>query len=329
MDNQWRVKIEQLRRAFLYFASLKKRRLTSVGIHTTTRCNGRCRTCNIWKKKKKVDITIKAVKSILTDETPSTQYFLSGGEVLLHPEYEKILELFKDKNFILLSNGILADKLIKTVKKFRIKRVVLSFDGVGKTYERVRGVDNFENLHRLLHQLKEICTVSLNFTINPLNNKKEEILKADRFAKNHGVYLALGIYNNPEYFDTTLPMMKIPNLAPLRSYPLNQYLSLYNQWLKGKLFSPCLSIRNSCTILPNGDVSLCEGKNIILGNLNQRTLKEIWENPKTQRMQDKFLSCNDCWLICQKPMDIVSWNLIKLIPKKLLPDRLKEFSPVS
>ena len=123
--------------------------------------------------------------------------------------------------------------------------------------------------------------------------------------------------------------MKIPNLDGLKSYPLGKYLSLYNKWLSGKFRLPCLSVRNSAVVLPDGKVSLCQGKNIILGNLNQKTLKEIWENPKTKRMQDKFLSCNDCWLICQKPMDIVSWDLIKLIPKKLLPNQLQKFSSAS
>lgn len=310
------VKIEQIRRGFIYFKSLQGRRATSVSIYTTTRCNGRCRTCHIWKKKKE-DIAIRAVKNILKGETPGTQYFLGGGEFLLHPEYEKILALFKNKNFVLLTNGILADQLIKTVKRHKVKRVVLSFDGVGKTYERVRGIDNFENISKLINRLKKICILSLNYTINPLNNGKDEILKADQFAKKHSLYLSFGIYDNPEFFETSLKKMKIPNLKGLRPYPLGKYLTCYNQWLEGKFRLLCLTIRNSPAILPNGDVSLCQGKNIILGNLNKRSLQEIWLSPKTQQKQDKFLSCNDCWLLCQKPMDIVTFDLLKLLPKKL------------
>ena len=310
MKNLIWVKIEQLRRGLIYFKSLKNRSVTSVGIYTTTRCNSRCRTCYIWKKKKKEDISIKALKNILKDEVSGTQYFLSGGEVLLHPKYEKILELFKDKNFILLSNGILADKLIKAVKKHKIKRVALSFDGVGKTYERVRGVDNFENFHRLLHQLKKICTVSLNFTINPLNNKKSEIAKALQFAQKHKIYLALGIYNKVEYFETKLSKMRIPNLSTFKKpYPLNRYLSLYNKWLDGSLQIPCLSIRNSVVVLPNGNVSLCVGKNVIIGNVNKQSLKKVWKNKITSDLQDRYLNCHDCWLICQKPMDIVVYDV--------------------
>lgn len=325
MKDKFLVTFEQIRRGCIYFLSLKNRSITSVGIYTTNRCNSRCKTCNIWQKRKKEDISLKAIKNILDKDNFATQYFLSGGEFILHPEHEKILKLFSGKNYILLSNGILSKKLISLVKKYTIKRVVLSFDGVGETYTNVRGVDNFDNLHWLIHELKKICTVSLNFTINPLNNKKGEIFKAERFAQEHEVYLALGIYDLPEYFESQLPKTKIPKLLPQRKYPLNKYLSYYNQWVEKKYTCPCLSIRNSCMILPDGSMSLCQGKNIIVGNVNQHNLQKIWNGKLSRQKQDEFLGCQDCWLLCQKPMDIFAWDIIQHIPTKLRPGKLRKF----
>lgn len=324
MKDYLSVKTEQLRRGLVYFLSLKNRSASTVAITATTYCNSRCEICHIWKKKEKINISLKAVDNILKDEFPFTQYFLTGGEFILHPQSEEIIKKFKNKNYILLSNGIWSKKLLDIVKKHKVPRVILSFDGVGKTYLRVRGVNNFDNLHKLIHELKKICAVSLNYTINPLNNAKKEILLADRFAKKHNVYLSFGIYDNPSFFDTTMAKTEIPpDVGSLRPYPLGKYLSSYNQWFAGKYKIPCLGIRNSCLILPNGDVTLCQGKNIVLGNLNRRTLKEIWGNSKTKRKQDELLNCHACWLLCQKPMDIVASDLLKLVPRQILPDKLR------
>lgn len=324
------LKIEQFRRGLVYFVSLKKRRVSTVGISATMKCNSRCQICNIWQKKARVDISLKAVDNILKDDFPGTEYYLTGGEFILHPKCEEIIQKVKGKNYVLLSNGILSSKLIEVVKRNRVPRVGLSFDGVGKTYYKVRGVNNFNNLHCLIHELKKICTVSLNFTINPLNNQKKEILLADKFARDHGIYISYGIYDHPSFFDTILPRTRVPDIQKLRSYPFNRYLLLYNQWLSGRYLLPCFSVRNSCVILPNGDVNICHGKDIVLGNVNKKTLKEIWESPKTKQLQQEFLRCNGCWLLCQRPMDILTWDLLKLLPKQLLPNQYKEFlEPVS
>jgi MoaA/NifB/PqqE/SkfB family radical SAM enzyme len=314
MKNELMVTAEQIRRGAIYLQSLRNRSITSVGIYSTTRCNSKCAICSIWKKPVIQDISIKAIKNILKKDNVGTQYFLSGGEFILHPQYKEILKLFKNKNYILLSNGILSRKLIDTVNDFKIKRVVLSFDGLGETYKRVRGVDNFDNIHSLIHDLIKICTVSLNYTINPLNNKKSDILKAEKFAKEHGVYLALGIYNTPEFFDSVLKETNIPKLPINKPYPLNRYLSLYNQWRLGNYKIPCLSIRNSCMVLPDGRVSLCQGKNIFLGNLNKFSLQTIWKKSLTKERQNKYRNCNQCWLLCQKPMDIFVNDVFNLIP---------------
>jgi len=326
MNSQIIIKLEQIRRGYLYLMSLKDRKVTSVNIYATSRCNGRCRICHIWKKKNNEDIALGTIKNILKCENPGTQYFLSGGEFIMHPQYEEILNLFRDKNYILLSNGILSKRLLETVKKYKVRRVVLSFDGLGKTYAKVRGIDNFDNLHELIHQLNKICNVSLNYTINPLNDTFREISAANKFANEHRVYLALGIYDTPEYFDTSLSRTKLPSKLPKRPYPLNKYLTLYNKWLNGQVKIPCLGIRNSCTVFPNGDVSLCYGKNIIIGNIVKKSLKEIWESKKTQKKQDKYVTCTKCWLICQKPMDIFIWDIINLLPKRLIPANFKNIS---
>lgn len=325
MKDSLLVKVEQFRRGLTYFISLEKRRVSSVGITATTRCNSRCKICHIWEKKEKTDISMKAIDNILKDDFSGTQYFLTGGEFILHPKCEEIIQKFKGKSYTLLSNGILADKLLEIVRRNKVPRVALSFDGIGKTYLKVRGVDNYENLHNLIHELKKVCIVSLNYTINPLNNAKKEILLADNFAKKHGIYLSFGIYDNPSFFDTTMPKTKIPNIDKLRSYPLGKYLSLYNPWLHGEYRLPCFGVRNNCLIMPNGDVSLCAGKDIIVGNLNKKSLKEIWEAPETRHKQDELVECNDCWLLCQKPMDIVTWDILKLLPGWLLPNKYNKF----
>lgn len=56
-----------------------------------------------------------------------------------------------------------------------------------------------------------------------------------------------------------------------------------------------------------------------LGNLNEATLDEILEAQTTKLLLKRNLYCNQCWLNCQRPFDIlVTQTLRTLFPLTLL-----------
>lgn len=297
---------------FIY--GIARRKLKNIVIYTTDRCNSKCKTCFIWKKQPKTDIPVAVVEKILNDETSKGAIFkITGGEFLLHPKYREILLLLNELGveYQLFSNGSLADRLIETVREFKIKEVAISCDGVGEKYKEIRGIDDFENIIKITDDLQNETSITLNYTISPLNSKSD-LKQVINFANTKNIKLVVGVFGNLEYFDVKMQKREAYNLDGVSTKCLrapkgfvNKYIELYNKWVRGEYKIPCLNIRSQAAVYPNGEVHLCEGKNLVLGNLSKKSLKNIWNSEKTIQLQKQNKNCNACFLICQRPIDVV------------------------
>ena len=69
--------------------------LTSLMIYSTTSCQSRCKHCSIWKKTTE-NLNLVDIIRIMNSKcvTKSTIVGLEGGEFILHPEADNILEWF-------------------------------------------------------------------------------------------------------------------------------------------------------------------------------------------------------------------------------------------
>lgn len=291
-----------------------------VTIFITERCNSKCKTCGIWKKKNPSDMPMELFQRIIDDIPKGVHINITGGEPLLHPKIDEMIQLLskRKRSYTLFSNGILSEKLLELVRNAGVKKLILSCDGPRETYKRIRGVDNYDNIVRIVDELKDEINVSIDFTMNPLNSK-EDLIEVKKFCDSRGVYLGIGVYDNPEYFDTMMKKRELYDADGIAFYPANRYIRLYNSWLRGDLRLPCYSIRFSCVVLPQGDVMMCQGKKIILGNLNKRPLSEIWEHARRSKIFEKYKDCNGCWILCQRSYDVALAIVMKsLIPRAIL-----------
>lgn len=295
-----------------------------IPIFTTNRCNSRCRTCNIWKKKPKTDLDPRIIKGILGGKVVSrySMLELTGGEFILHPEYREILSLLNHARinwYVLLSNSILANQLINTVREYGVKNISLSLDGPPGTYEETRGVDNYSNVEKVVKELSgDNVRISIDYTVSPLNSR-DDLKHVMRFCARYGVALNVGYYTNVEYYDAQEPPDKLYNVQDLMSDP---YHRLYPIWASGNLKMPCLSIFLRPVIRPNGDVELCESRETKLGNLYEQNLEEIWSSKRTRMLQRRYVSCNACWLDAQRGFDIsIISTLMSFVPSSYL-DRI-------
>jgi len=263
---------------------------------------------------------VELFDSIINDIPNGVYINITGGEPLLHPKIDEILALLSErkKSYTLFSNGILAEKLVNTVRSTSVNSLIVSCDGPKETYNRVRGVDNYNNIVRIVDELKGEVNVSIDFTMNPLNTK-EDLIKVKRFCDSRGIYLGVGVYDRPDYFDTTMKKEELYEADGLASHPVDRYIRLHNVWLGNNLRLPCYSIRFSCAILPQGDVLMCLGKRIVLGNLNKHPFSKIWEYSKRSGILQKYKDCNGCWLLCQRSYDVGLAIVMKsLIPRAIL-----------
>ena len=201
----------------------RHKKLASLMIYATDRCDSACKHCLIWAKRPPVvlpkDVIFEMVKSKCV--TKHTKVGLEGGEFLLHPQALEILEWFSvnHPNFDLLSNGLQPEKLIRAVKQFPPQRLWISLDGEPDTYRNMRGKDGYDKVLQVIEQLQPIVPVSVMFTLSPYNDF-EDLKHVAAVAEKHAVDLRIGIYNNIDFFDTihkahALEVGSKKNSAPL------------------------------------------------------------------------------------------------------------------
>lgn len=308
--------------------AVRQRRLQTIAILVTDRCMSRCRHCFIWNKKDNNDLSPEVIrKQILESDVvgPDTYFELTGGEFLDHPRYEDILALFSESghDYMMLTNGMYPEKAIEAVRKYKVPNLYMSLDGLGDTYKKVRGVDCADNVVGIIDELKDEVPIYLGYTICPWNSV-EDLEAVKRLCEEKGIEFFIGAYQNPEFFDTTKPGGKIPEEH--EPY-LSEFMRLHNPWMDKRVKIPCWNINTKCYIMGSGEVHLCQQKSLVLGNLHEKSLGEIWDSPEVREIHKKYRECNDCWLACNRPFDAqLAYAGTSFMPRPLLKRWLGDYT---
>lgn len=254
---------------------------------------------------------------------------LEGGEFVLHPQADDILEWFHKNhpNYTLLSNGLHPQKVIDMAKCYRPKHLYLSLDGDRDTYRNMRGVDGYDKVLKVIEELKDEIPVSLMFCLSPFNSFKDMAYTID-IARKYGIDIRIGIYGTMAYFDTKADMVQTNGKEYVSQIPANihdtqenfDFVALYDQWRSGNLRLRCHSITNSLVVHPDGNVPLCQNLDIILGNIKEKSLDEIFNSPESIATQCRYSKeCNGCWINFHRKYDIILLrNLEKILPKTVI-----------
>jgi MoaA/NifB/PqqE/SkfB family radical SAM enzyme len=98
------------------------------------------------------------------------------------------------------------------------------------------------------------------------------------------------------------------------------FLVLYDEWRKKKVKLNCYSILDSVVILPNGDVPICQNLDVILGNVNEKSLDEIFNSrASADKQKDYCHNCNQCWISFHRKYDVVLYRTMeKFFPKSII-----------
>jgi len=166
------------------------------------------------------------------------------------------------------------------------------------------------------------------FTLTPFNDFSDLQHVAD-VCTHHGIDLRVGIYNNMEYFDTTVKSNQAQSLSfqvadiplSIKNFPENyDFVSLYTQFRAGNLLLQCRSITDSIVIYPTGDIPLCQNKHITLGNVFNQPLHAIINSKQTRAIHRHHKNhCNQCWVNFHRKYDIVFFrSLEKILPKPII-----------
>ncbi len=294
----------------------RHKRLASLMLYATSRCQSRCRHCSIWQKPHE-DLTLQEIAAIVGSRcvTPRTVVGLEGGEFILHPQADAILTWFDTHHpcYTLLTNGLATERIADAVARHRPARLYVSLDGPRDTYLRMRGTDGYDAVRRTVRACKECVPVSLMFCLSPWNSS-DDLRHVVSVAREEAIDVRIGIYGTLSFFDTHAGLLEadpdrfaatIPDCVRTTQENFD-YLALYGEWRNGRLRLPCRSISSQLVVHSNGNVPLCQNLDVVLGNIRQNSLDAIFNAAASCATQRRYCNaCNGCWINYHRKYDII------------------------
>ncbi|MBE9466863.1 MAG: radical SAM protein [Bacteroidetes bacterium] len=335
---------DYLKRGLLFTNNVVRpshKKISTLMLYSTDLCNSKCLHCHIWEKRPIQHLPFEKIVEIMNSKciTKDTTVGMEGGEFILHPECDKILDWFSKNHpkYDLLTNCLSPEKVIAAVKNYKMQRLYISLDGLAETYKYMRGVDGFDKVIKVIEECKDIIPISLMFTLTPYNNF-EDLKDVIKISKKYDIDLRIGIYNNIDFFDTKEAAHTKEFRDKIKTADINKdfrkavpdevkstsenydFLMLYEEWRNGNTNLKCHSILDSIVIHPNGNVPICQNLSTKLGNVYENSLDEIFNSPETIKLQKQHTkSCNKCWINFHRKYDVVLLRSFeKLMPKKII-----------
>ncbi|VVS91816.1 aldolase-type tim barrel [Desulfoluna spongiiphila] len=138
-------------------------RLTECWIHLTDHCNLSCRHCLFsCSPNTRKSLSFEEVEALYrsTEALGTETYYITGGEPLLHPDFERICRLLLSKEttrLAILTNGLLLPdhlEFLGTLPKDRL-HFQISVDGLEENHDAMRGRGAFNRLLSIFNLLSE------------------------------------------------------------------------------------------------------------------------------------------------------------------------------
>jgi radical SAM protein with 4Fe4S-binding SPASM domain len=271
--------------------------------NVTLKCNLKCSHCYINAKEKSLpdELSTDAAKMLIHQITEVSRplLILSGGEPLLREDIFEIIRYGADRGLRMGmgSNGMLIDdEVTRRLEDARMGTVAISLDSsIPERHDEFRGVKGcWEHAINAIKSLKNSrIQVQVNCTVTPQNyDEVDDImsLAEDLGVENFHLFFLVPTGRGTDIEDITPRMyedMITSTLAKTTKYKLNikpscapQFMRVAKQkgvdmsrWVRG-----CMAGLYYCRIYPSGEVTPCPYMPLNLGNVRERSFRDIWFN---------------------------------------------------
>jgi MoaA/NifB/PqqE/SkfB family radical SAM enzyme len=142
------------------------------------RCNLNCKSCYAKTHDKSLDIglvkdILEIVGRVKVQQKDMSVIYLSGGEPLLHPQFDDILEFVSKKvnSITILTNGLLIPQIVKDLEKYSDSLCVqVSLDGDRSVNDSIRGKGVYDRAVEALYKLEQHKIKHwISYTVSALN----------------------------------------------------------------------------------------------------------------------------------------------------------------
>lgn len=307
----------------------------SVNLLLTTRCNSRCRSCDLWRLKESDILTLDDLSRLAIElRALGVPYLtIAGGEPLLRRDIVEIVALFSQAGLMLqmTTNGInLNPQMAKRLIEAGLNSLGISIDAVDREmYKAIRCVDRLPKVLANVDKLLELrkgspLAVEANVVVSSLNiDTIEQIFNElhqrgfDRICLSPVVTTGENNLLMEDKPDLGIPPAKADKLADFvlkNRKKLNiggslPYLKGLKKWVvrPDRNVYPCLAGYYTMDINSDGTVTPC-GWLPSMGNIRSQSLKSIWNSKAYQRVRRQMLrgQCPQCYLSCKTEISIAS-----------------------
>lgn len=283
----------------------------------TYRCNARCKMCNRYKAPSKPDeeISVDTIKKL------PQMYFtnITGGEPFIRSDLKDIVrELYKKSDRIVIStNGFFTDRIIDLCKEFPNVGIRISIEGLEKTNNAIRGLDDgFNRGYTTLKKLVEMNHPDVGFGMTVQDANAKDLVPLYELSNEMNMEFATASLHNSFYFVEAKniikdrPMVaenfeKLINELLKSNSPKKWFRAYFNHGLINYIYGqerllPCDMAFDTFFIDPYGDVMPCNGtkEKEVMGNLNEQSWDDLWNSKQADKVRAKVRCCNrNCWMI--------------------------------
>jgi MoaA/NifB/PqqE/SkfB family radical SAM enzyme len=296
------------------------------------RCNSRCKTCNIWKKKCR-ELGISEYKKIFKKIGKAPYWItISGGEPFLRKDLvdlcKTIYKYSKPAIINIPTNGLLTSSIVSRVKSIathcKKSQIIinLSIDGVGDQHDKIRQIPgNYKKVINTFNRLKKLdlpnLSIGIHTVISKFNVKEFSSIANSLMELKPDSYITEIAEERNEL--ATMHMDITPDVLSYRSVidflihrikngkfkGMNkitqgfriEYYNLVKKILRDKKqVIPCYSGIASAQISPDGEIWSCCIKAKSLGNLRDHdyNFKRIWFSRKADE-ERRSIKDKECY----------------------------------
>ena len=290
----------------------------------TYRCNSKCRTCNVWKKRVD-DLTLQEYERLF-DDLGSSLYWatFSGGEPFIRPDLIDIVIACYDRCHPAIvnipTNGLLRKRILEGVTRLSkhapdLKIVInFSLDGIGPRHDDLRCVPgNYDKLKETYLELRAAklpnVTVGIHSVVSRHNVKEMPALRAhvrtefkpDSFitevAEERLELDTIGediTPNADDYGVVVKDLVADIDAAPakgfasvIQSFRRRYYQLAHRTLVEQRQILPCYAGLASGQVAPNGDVWTCCIRAESMGNLRESKFNfdAVWRSGRANAMR--------------------------------------------
>lgn len=284
-------------------------------IAVTYRCNVKCSMCHTWKHPS--DKAREIGPEHLTSLPEMVRLNITGGEPFIKEDLSEILEVVKKKakRVVISSNGLLTKKTLEVMSRHRDVGIRLSFDGIGETHDRIRGVKGIHvKALETLKGLKELGIGDLGIAVTISDDNARDLAPLFKLANESGVELATAVLHNAYYFhkndneiiDKKMVEREINKLNRMylsSSNPKNWFRAYFTNGIIEHMYGrertmKCTMASDSFFVDPFGDIRPCNVMDFPFGNIKEKSFQEIWNSPDSAEARRRVHECHEnCWMI--------------------------------